>query len=150
MSDTKEIESVVLNNFSFLQDEFGLGNPILNRDTWNTTVSYLSKEIGIEIELDWRDLDVFILITKLDEGKLPKGYYVSNGKVCRVHLEEVLQNKLNIGKNEIQEVIQSGKKKKQSRNQQTMLTRIAAYQQLVHNHAGAICSAGGNLFRDTP
>jgi len=150
MSDTKEIESLVLDKFAFLQDGFGLGTPILKRDTCNTTISYLSSEIGIEIELDWRDLDVFILITKLDEGKLPKGYYVYNGKVCRVHLEEVLKNKFNINKNEIQEVIQSGKNKKQSRNQQAMVTRITAYQQLLHNHVGAICSAGGNLFKDTP
>jgi len=147
MNDNKEIESLVLDKFSFLQDDFGLNKPILNRDTWNTTVSYLSKEIGIEIELDWRDLDVFILITKLDGGKLPKGYYVFNGKTCRVHLEEVLQKNLNVGKNEIQEVIRSVKKKKQKRNQEMMVTRIAAYQQLLHNHAGAICSAGCGLFK---
>ena len=147
MSDTKEIESLVLDKFLFLQDKFGLEKPILNSDTWNTKVSYLSKEIGIEIELDWRDLDVFILITKLDEGKLPKGYYVSNGKTCRIHLEEVLQKKLNVGKNEIQAVIQSGKKKKQIRNKETMAARIEAYQQLLNNHAGAICNAGGSLFK---
>ena len=147
MSDTKEIESLVLDKFSFLQDKLGLDKPILNRDTWNTTVSYLSKEISIEIELDWRDLDVFILITKLDKGKLPKGYYVSNGKTCRVHLEEVLQNNLNVGKNEIQEVIKSSKKKKQKRNRETMAARIAVYQKLLNNHAGAICNAGDSLFK---
>lgn len=147
MSDTKEIESLVLDKFSFLQDKFGLAKPIFNRDKWNTTVSYLSKEIGIEIELDWRDLDMFILITKLDEGKLPKGYYVSDGKSCRVHLEKVLKNNLNVGKNEIQEVIQSGKKKKQKRSQETMAARIAAYQQLLNKHADAICNAGGSLFK---
>ena len=147
MNDTKEIESLVLDKFSFLQDDFGLNKPILNRDTGNTTVSYLSKEIAIEIELDWRDFDVFILITKLDGGRLPKGYYVFRGKTCRVHLEEVLQNNLNVGKNEIQELVQSGKKKKQTRNQQTLTQRISAYQQLLRNYAGAICSAGDNLFQ---
>lgn len=145
MADTKEIESLVLDKFAFLQDGFGLGNPILDRDASHTTISYLSKEIGIEIELDWHDLDVFILITKLDEGKLPKGYYVYNGKVCRVHLEEMLHNKLNISRNEIQLVI--GKNKKQNRSKQAMVIRINAYQQLLHNHFGAICSAGGNLFK---
>ncbi len=147
MSDTEEIESLVLDNFSFLQDKFGLTKPIFNRDRWNTTVSYLSKEIGIEIELDWRDLDMSILITKLDEGKLPKGYYVSDGKTCRVHLEEVLQNNLNVGENELQEIIQSSKKKKQKRNQETMAAKIAAYQQLLNRHAGAICTAGVSLFK---
>jgi hypothetical protein len=148
MSDTKEIESLALDKFSFLQDEFGLKKPILNRDRWNTTVSYLSKEIGIEIELDWRDLDVFILITKLDAGRLPNGYYMFNGKTCRIHLEKVLQNNLGVGKNEIQEVIQAGKKKEQKRNKQTMTARILAYRQLLYNHARAICSAGNSLFQE--
>jgi hypothetical protein len=146
MSENKKIESLVLDKFSFLQDEFGFNKPILNHDTLNTTVSYLSEKIGIEIELDWRDSDVFVLITKLDEGKLPKGYYVFNGKTCRVHLEEVLQNKLIIGKDKIQEAIKSGKKTKQKRNKQTIETRIAAYQKLLHDHAEAICNAGISLF----
>ena len=147
MSDNKEIESLVLDKFSFLQDDVGLNKPILNRDTGNTTVSYLSKEIGIEIELDWRDFDVFILIAKLDGGKLPKGYYMFRGETCRVHLEEVLQNNLNVGKNEIQELVQLRKKKKQIRNQETLAQRISAYQQLLRNYAGAICSAGGSIFQ---
>lgn len=148
MSDTKEIESLVLDKFSFLQNEFGLDKPLLKRHTWNTTISYLSNEIGIEIEIDWRDLDVFILITKLDAGKLPKGYYVNNGKTCRVHLEVVLQNILNVENNEIQDVFQSSKNKgKQKRNHHTMIARISAYQQLLQNHAEAICSAGGSIFQ---
>jgi hypothetical protein len=145
MSDTKSIESLVLEKFSFLQDEFGMGKAILNRDTWNTTVSYLAKEIGIEIELDWRDLDVFILITRLDNGKLPKGYYVVNGKTCRVHLEEVLKNNLNVDKTVIQDLIQSGQKKKRKRNQEAMIERMTSYQQLVQKYAGAILE--GNLFQ---
>ena len=115
MCDSEEIEFFVLKKFSFLQDKFGFEKPIFNRDKWNTTVSYLSKEIGIEIELDWRDFDVFILITKLYEGKLPEGYYMSKGKTCRVHLEEILQTNLNVGKIEVQKVAQSDKKKEQKR-----------------------------------
>jgi hypothetical protein len=147
MSDTKEIESFVLEKFSFLQDDVGLNKPILIRGAENTTISYLSKEIGIEIELDWRDFDVFILIAKLEGGKLPKGYYVFRGEKCRVHLEEVLQNNLNVGRKEIQEIVQSRKKEKQTRNQQTIEQRISAYQQLLQNYAGAICSAGVSLFQ---
>jgi hypothetical protein len=146
MCDAKKIESLVLDKFSFLQDEFGMGKPILNRDTWNTTISYLSKEIGIEIELGWRDLDVFILITKLDNGKLPKGYYVVDGKTCRVHLEEVLKSNLNFDKTQIQDLVKSDKKKKRKKNQESMIERTESYQHLLQNYVGAILKIGESLF----
>jgi hypothetical protein len=69
-----EGESLVLHTFAFLQEEWGFSHPILAQNPWSTTIAYLSKEIGTEIELDWHDLDVFILVARLDEGKLPKGY----------------------------------------------------------------------------
>lgn len=147
MIETKSIETLTLDKFSFLQDEFGFGKPVLNKDTWNTTVSYLSKEISIEIELDWRDLDVFILITRLDNGKLPKGYYLFNGKTCRLHLEEVLQKKLNVEKSEIKGLLQSGKKKKRKRNQESMIEKLGSYQRVVQDYAEAICRLEGTLFQ---
>jgi hypothetical protein len=147
MNDKNEIETFVLDKFTFLQSEFGFSDPIWRRDVWITTISYLSKEIGIEIELDWRDLDVFILITKLDKGKLPRGYYVVNGRVCRLHLEEVLQNSLNVSKDEIHKSDKSIKKTL-GRNKSYILTKTARYQQLLYAYAKAICNAGDNLFKN--
>ena len=146
MSNSEELEYLIFKKFSFLQEKFGFKIPVLNRNKWNTTVSYLSEEIGIEIELDWRDLDVFILITNLEDGNLPKGYYMSQGKKRRIHIEDVLQNILMVDEKEIQEYIQFEKKERPKRNYEGMKTRIESYQKLLNKHAGAICNAGCSLF----
>ena len=69
------------------------------------------------------------------------------GKKCRVHLEEVLQNNFKVRESDIKEATAFSRKKKEKRNLQTLATRIEAYQQLVHNHAEAICRAGVRIFQ---
>jgi hypothetical protein len=147
MSDAKDLETLVLDAFAFLEEEWGFNHPVLTHERWSTTIAYLSKEIGIEIELDWRDLDVFILVTRLDQGKLPKGYYVSDGQTRRIHLEHVLQKYFNVSPSAIKEFPQFDRKKRQQRNRQAMEERVAAYQQLLRNYIGMIINAGENLFQ---
>jgi hypothetical protein len=46
-----------------------------------------------EVELDWRESAVFVLIGALSDGLVPDGYYVSSdGKRERWHLAEVLES----------------------------------------------------------
>jgi hypothetical protein len=146
MTDGKKIESLVLERFSFLHVEKEYKKPQLIHNTTNTTVSYLSKEIGIEIELDWRDLNVFVLITKLEKGELPKGYYVSHGKKCRLHIEEILKNKLNIDSAGNSNSIKSKNKKGKAFGEEHMIEKVIAYQQLVKNHIGDIPRLSKILF----
>ncbi|MEG1244009.1 MAG: hypothetical protein RSD17_04170, partial [Oscillospiraceae bacterium] len=63
-------------------------------DLWDFTLSYLAfdKGIAIEFEIDYRDLDLFVLITLLENGDLPKGYYMNDGKPVRVHLEKLFES----------------------------------------------------------
>lgn len=90
----QRIIQTALENFSFLKDARGFANPIVKTDTLVSKVTYLRNDIGIEIELDFRDLDVFTLIVKVSNGELIKGYYVSNvGERIRIHLEEVISPK---------------------------------------------------------
>ena len=49
--------------------------------------------IAIELELDWREFDSFFLLVKLEGGQFPQGYYVSNGKPCRYHLQKVIKER---------------------------------------------------------
>ncbi len=146
MSDTKKIESVVLNSFAFLHNKHGFKKPIINRDTWSATVSYLSNQIGIEIELDWRDLDMFVLITKLDKGKLPKGYYMWKGKRCRINIEKVLQEKLNVGLSELTKHGRPVGEKKRQKDRHAINERIAFYQALLNKYTGEICEKGLDIF----
>lgn len=85
-----------LEQFLFLEEKKGFATPIIKKDIWITTLTYLKNEIGIELELDFRDLDFFVLLVKVNNGELINGYYVSDdGEKIRIHLEEI------VGKNKV-------------------------------------------------
>lgn len=89
MNQQEELLKQVLAEFDVLVQEHGFAQPSISKEDWMTRVDYLHKDIGIEIELDWRDFDVFTLIVRLENGALPSGYYVANGKKCRKHLANI-------------------------------------------------------------
>lgn len=93
---TSKTENYILEKFEFLTLSFHFKKAILKEDGSITTISYLSDNMAIEIELDHRESDIFILCTKLSHGSLPKGYYLFEGKTVRLHLETILKEKLNI------------------------------------------------------
>ncbi len=92
MSEKEEIEEWVIDQFSKLEN-YGLSRPVIKRDDWTTSVDWLGADIAIEIELDWREFDAFVLVVRLENRQLPQGYYVSNGKPCRFHLQKVIQER---------------------------------------------------------
>jgi hypothetical protein len=89
-----DVEKMALELFSFLTDSYRFQKPLINSSNFQARISYLAENIGIELELDWREMSVFVLIVRLESGKLPNGYYVSESdrKVCRIHLQRVLYN----------------------------------------------------------
>ena len=91
MSQLKEIEDFAVNEFGTLLVEYGYAPGEVERDDVKTRIKFLKKNIGVEIELDWRDFMAFVLIVHLKDGKLPNGYYVAEGKKCRKHLGRVIQ-----------------------------------------------------------
>ena len=93
MSERTEIENLVLSQFSGLVAH-GFSEPLVKREDWFTVIDWLGDRIAIEVELDWRNFDVFVLIVRLENGKLPGGYYMKDGRLLRIHLEEVIRKKL--------------------------------------------------------
>jgi hypothetical protein len=145
MNERKELESYVLEVYSFLQKEFGLSKPKIKRESWNTTISYLAKEIALEIVLDWYDMDVFILVTKLENGKLPGGYYTWKGKLYRVHLGRYLRLLSANGEKQILEFKKIFNKKKK-RNRKVLEEGIEGYGQLLRKFIDDIIREGLNVF----
>lgn len=143
--EKKDVEKIALDKFSYLEKQMGLSRPIINRETWKTRISYLGKETGFEIELDWRELDAFVLLVRLEEGKLPKGYYVSQGRKCRLIIEQILKDEFHISLDEMNKINQSSKKSKQ-RSIDTMIKRLEEYQNLLLNYSQALLSYGPQLF----
>jgi hypothetical protein len=93
MSERKELTSFALAEFKPLVDEYGFKDPSIANEGWMTRIDYLGSNLGIELELDWRDFAFFVLVVRLENGRLPGGYYVSNGKKCRKHLLSLLDER---------------------------------------------------------
>lgn len=93
MVELKDIENLAIEIFSFLK-EYGFYESLFRSNNLQSGISYLAENIGIDVELDWREMWVLVLIVRLESGKLPNGYYVSNtdGKICRIHLQKALYN----------------------------------------------------------
>ena len=81
-----------LASFSFVIDECELVGPLIVDENFKTKVRYSSISLGVEIELDWRERDVFVLFVRLTESDWPDGYYVDrSGRKCRVHLIDAVR-----------------------------------------------------------
>jgi hypothetical protein len=104
----------------------------------------LAKEIALEIVLDWRDFDVFILVTKLENGKLPGGYYKWKGKRYRMYIEKVLKLLSIEGVKEIIDSLKTERKKKEW-GIKVMEERIEPYKQLLIKSIGRIVNEGASV-----
>ena len=78
--DKKKNKNLIIENTSFLK-EVGYDNFIEKSDVWDYTLSYISsnRDHAIEFEVDYRDLDVFVLVTVLKTENC-QGYYMNKGK----------------------------------------------------------------------
>jgi hypothetical protein len=89
MTQNEEILDFVVREFGVLQQRFGYHAPKVSHEDWMTRITYMKGEIGIELELDWREGEAFLLAVRLEDGKLPKGYYVANDEKCRLHVMNI-------------------------------------------------------------
>ena len=72
---------------------YGFSTPIVKNENGSTTITLMLTHIALEIEIEWRDFDIFMLVVKLENGNIPSGYYVSNGRPCRYHLQKVITDR---------------------------------------------------------
>jgi len=123
----KLIQNFAIAEFLFLETEQSLSKPIIEKNNWfATNIYYLAPEIGFQIQLDWHEFKVFVLVVLLDEGKIPSGYYVHQGRKIRVHLGEVLKKYLNVQDKKL-----GAKKEKRSKNKQPVDSEKAIKQEIV-------------------
>jgi hypothetical protein len=62
--------SITEESFSYLVNDFGFSEPVATDGSWKTTFLYVNDQIGIEIELNYRDMDTFIFMKKLRNEEL--------------------------------------------------------------------------------
>lgn len=142
---TKRIEEYAVEGLAVLK-EYGFLRPTVKKDKWSTTISSLSSDIAVEVELDWRDLDVFVLVTALSDGKLPGGYYVFNGKRCRIHLEDVLKDICGVSDVDVCNLLKK-QPANSDRDEATMKSRLDFYMELLKKYISVIQQQGLRLFK---
>lgn len=89
----KDIEEKAIKHFNYLINDNGFTGPSIKNDPWITTIAYFGQEIGVELEIDFRDNYVFVLIVRLSNGKLPSDYFFSGVNKNRIHLETILNDR---------------------------------------------------------
>jgi hypothetical protein len=78
--------SITEESFSYLVNDYGFLEPVATDGSWKTTFLYVNDQIGIEIELNYRDMDAFVFIMKLENGKLPD----HEEELVKSHLEDII------------------------------------------------------------
>jgi hypothetical protein len=106
-------------------------------------------DIALEIEIDWRDFDLFVFIVRLENGNLPSGYYVSEGRPCRYHLQKVIADKKWGVDQEALAMISPGNKGKRQSTKRTengMLDRFRAYKKVLDSCVKNMVQDGETIF----
>jgi hypothetical protein len=86
-----ELEQHAQDAFGFLQREPG-ANLETARESYQTLLAYTLPALFFELELDWREEAVFLLVGRTVDGRRPAGYYVDpSGQKVRWHLGAVLE-----------------------------------------------------------
>lgn len=87
----REIETRAREAFGFLEEAPGTTGG-LERQGYRLLVSYVLRDVFVEIEMDWRESAVFILVGETVDGQRPSGYYVDRvGRHARWHLGAALK-----------------------------------------------------------
>jgi hypothetical protein len=147
MSEKSEIEKWVIDQFSELEN-YKFSKPVVKRDGWTTSVDWLGSDIAIELELDWREFDAFIFIVRLEDGQLPQGYYVSNGKPCRFHLQEVVKERgWPVAQDEMMVISPNGRRGRSSKpSDDSLRKRLLAYKGVLLSCVDQVVADGASIF----
>ena len=112
----------------------GFSEPRVVQNEWSTSLILMRTRVALEIEIDWRDVKIFVLVVRLENGKLPSGYYVSEGRPCRYHLQTVISDrKWNVDRTAL-ETVTKGKKMKSGRKDEAedeLLESFTAYKKVI-------------------
>ncbi|WP_433006930.1 hypothetical protein [Kribbella sp. CA-294648] len=92
MPTREEVLASVEMSLRFLE-QLGRGGPRRADGGIQTTLAYSLGETFVEVELDWREQAVFVLVGWCQDGEIPDGYYVDgHGTQVRHHLAAVLEH----------------------------------------------------------
>lgn len=127
----------------------GCKSPVVTEKGLMTIVSVFENEIALEVELDWWEAGVFLLVVRLENGNLPGGYYISAGKPCRYHLLQVIEDqKFDVDPNLVSEARNAIREQAKSRNNATdsMDAQVTAYAKVLKACISQLLQAQEEIF----
>ena len=128
----------------------GFKSPVVAEKGPMTIVSVLENEIALEVELDWREAGVFLLVVRLENGNPPGGYYISGGKPCRYHLLQVIEDqKFDVDPNLVSEVRTAIREQGKNRNKvpESMDAQVTALAKVLKACISQLLQAQEEIFR---
>ncbi len=141
MDQRKELTDLVISEFSFLIEKYGLGLPRYDVKSYRTGLSYLGTDIGIELELDWHEFQFFSLVVRLEDGKLPNGYRVANGRKCRLYIRSLFRKGSGRSEN-------SNRAKASERSEESFIRSVIEERDFLLSHIDQLLTRGRALFGD--
>ena len=119
------MEMLLTNRFRALGTALGLTN-CRTRRVGQITELYLCDRHALQMEIDWRENELFVYAVRLCDGKLPGSdvvYRYRDGSVCRIFLEEVYHAKRPMQPN---------------RREEHLLQCLEFYEALIHRDSGVL------------
>lgn len=138
------IVQLVTKGLTGIACEYNLSKPKIVTSRFMTTIAICSNDLGVEIEIDWIETDVFVLLVALVDGRYPAGYYVSEGKKCRVHLEKFLSKCCKVGNLKVNEIHYSLNRRKDNDNR--IEAKINYYLDILQKHIPDILKYSSMIF----
>ena len=119
------MELLLTNRFRALGTALGLTN-CRTRRVGQITELYLCDRHALQMEIDWRENELFVYAVQLCDGKLPGSdvvYRYRDGSVCRTFLEEIYHAKRPMQPN---------------RREEHLLRCLEFYEALIHRDSGVL------------
>jgi len=75
--------SITEESFNYLISDFGFSEPVDTDGSWKTTFLYANDQLEIEIELNYRDMDTFVYMRRIEND--------AEDYSDRMQLEEIIK-----------------------------------------------------------
>ena len=119
------MQMLLTNRFRALGTALGL-TKCRTRRVGQVTELYLYNRHALQMEIDWRENELFVYAVRLCDGKLPGPdvvYRYRDGSVCRTFLEEIYHAKRPMQPN---------------RREEHLLRCLEFYEALIHRDSGVL------------
>jgi len=140
---------------AFLHEEHGFALPAVNEgeDLWSTTtVTFAGVDVGIEVDIEWKEFVLFVMLVRLDAGKIPQGDYYrsSSGEVIRIYLQAVAQREECAVDQAILARLRARYQNTRAHfNVEGLRAQLEDYVEILRSCIGFILRSGKELFRES-